>query len=81
MEQPCVLFGRHSPGAPANWCCLCVAAAAHAALHSHFFFFFFPTVIMANNLARLTMLAAFITGPLFTQMLAARYAETYKFEW
>lgn len=54
------------------------------ALHSsftHFFFFFFPTAIMGNTMARLTMLAAFVTGPVFTQMLAARHMATYSFEW
>lgn len=48
---------------------------------THFFFFFFPTAIMGNLTARLTMLAAFFTGPVFTQMLAARHMATYKFEW
>jgi hypothetical protein len=38
-------------------------------------------MIMANNLARSIMALAFFTGPVFTQLLAARYMDTYKFEW
>ncbi|WIA21843.1 hypothetical protein OEZ85_004219 [Tetradesmus obliquus] len=47
----------------------------------HFFFFFAPTLIMANNLARVIMGMAFFTGPVFTMALAARHMDTYKFEW
>jgi hypothetical protein len=38
-------------------------------------------MVMANNLARAIMALAFVTGPVFTQMLAAQYMDTYKFEW
>jgi hypothetical protein len=61
-----------------------VALMFHHVMHHlrrHFFFFFAPTMIMANNLARLILCMAFFTGPVFTQMLAARHMDTYKFEW
>lgn len=44
----------------------------------HFMMFFFPTMIMGNWEARVTMILAFLTGPLFTQMMAAQYPATYK---
>jgi hypothetical protein len=45
---------------------------------THFFFFFFPTWIMGNTEARLTMVAAFFTGPVLTQLIAAQNMATYK---
>lgn len=33
---------------------------------------------MGNMVARLIMLGALLTGPVFTQMLAARHMDTYK---
>lgn len=45
---------------------------------THFLFFFFPAIIMGNMAARLIMLGALFTGPVFTQLLAARHMDTYK---
>jgi hypothetical protein len=33
---------------------------------------------MGNREAKLTMVLAFLTGPLLTQLMAAQYPETYK---
>lgn len=54
-----------------------VSAAARRGF-LHFFFFFFPSWIMGNLEAKVTMILAFFTGPVLTQLLAAQYMDTYK---
>lgn len=47
----------------------------------HFLFFFFPTLLMSNNISRLSMTSALFIGPVMNQLLAMRDPATYKFTW
>lgn len=70
------VFAPPTAHSPAAFCRSVSAAVCRGFLH--FFFFFFPSWIMGNVEAKVTMVLAFFTGPVLTQLLAAQYMDTYK---